>query len=181
MPFFVSQKASNSRPPRWTTCVVWLEGFPSLLEAPLSRSLTATGPKRIAEAVGNWPLQASLCPPEVCVIYSVWEQIDPLLFERSTSRRPCHSLRLIRDLRRDFLCTHAHTYRHTVLIIVSALPLAFGRGIVLLWMCLSDSDFGWRAERGVLSFSLGINPLLMKHLLTTEAMREPSWAWGTEV
>lgn len=33
-------------------------------------------------------------------------------------------------------------------------------------------DFGWRVKRGVLSFSLGINPLLMKHLLTTEALKE---------
>ena len=34
---FASQKASNSRPPKWTTWVAWLEGFPSLLKAPSSR------------------------------------------------------------------------------------------------------------------------------------------------
>lgn len=45
------------------------------------------------------------------MIYSVWEQIDPLLFERYVSRLPFLSWRLIRDLRRDFLCTHAHTYQ----------------------------------------------------------------------
>lgn len=89
-------------------------------------------------------------PPEVYVIYSVWEQIDPLLFELSMSRLPFHSLRLIRDLRRDYMCTHAHTYQHTALSLVSALPLAFGRGIV---QCMNASfllcfhDFGWRAER----------------------------------
>lgn len=54
-------------------------------------------------------------PPEVYLIYSLWEQIDPLLLERSMSRLPFHSLRLIRDLGRDFLCAHAHTYQLTEL------------------------------------------------------------------
>lgn len=49
-------------------------------------------------------------PPEVYVIYSVWEQIDPLLFEQIVSRLPFHCLSLIKDLWRAFLCTHTHIH-----------------------------------------------------------------------
>lgn len=107
------------------------------------------------------------------MIYSVWEQIDPLLLERPESRLPFLSVRLIRDLRRDFWCIHAHTYQHTALSLVSAPPQASGRGAVPLQTRLSDSVFMSLAgePRGVLSFSLGITALLMKHLLMSETFR----------
>lgn len=110
----IVNKSLNCWPPRWTTYVVRLEGFPSLLKAPSSGSLTAGGPpkKEQQRLRGSGPCRSPpRSPPEVCVIYSVWEHTDPLLFERSVNRLLFHCLRLIRDLRRDFLCTypHAHT------------------------------------------------------------------------
>lgn len=112
------------------------------------------------EKQGLWgigPCRPLLSPPAgVCVIYSVWERIDPQLFEQSVSSLPWT---LISDLWRDSWCTHAHTYQHTLLTTFSTVPPAFGREIMPLLMCLSYFTFprlgaGWRIERGVHSLSL---------------------------
>lgn len=43
----------NRRPPRWTTCGGWLQGFPSLFEALSAQTSTAGGQERKAEAAGE--------------------------------------------------------------------------------------------------------------------------------
>lgn len=118
MPFSVSQKASNSRPPRWTTCVVWLEVvLISTSGACFVPLLDCWWPQKNSRVCGGkWPLQASLAPsPHLrCAWFTVCGNrlIHCCL---SAPWAGCHSTPRVSlgILGGIFLCTHAHTYQHT--------------------------------------------------------------------